>query len=761
MASYDFNILSPAEFETLSRDLLQKELKTHVESFTTGRDGGIDLRCSKLPAKNIIIQAKRYKTWNSLKSELKKEVAKVRKLNPSKYILTTAVGLTPQNKSEIMTMFDPYIKAPADIYGRDDLNNLLGQYADVEKDHYKLWLSSSAILERIVHRDAENWSTFALEEVKRKVAMYVMNPSFPKALNILKENRYVIISGIPGIGKTTLAQMLAYDLLARGFEEFHYIPGDIDNAAKMFEKGKKQVFFYDDFLGATALESHEPGFADKLLLLIRMIRDDKSKALILTTREYILSDGFAHYEKLAQENVEIAKCVLDLGSYTKKIRAQILYNHIYAAGLPEDYIEKFLEGRRYHKILDHPNFNPRIIETFVDKGQWRMVEPGEFMDRFIRLLDNPHDVWRMAFEQLSPEARYALLVLVTMRQEVRLQDWRQAFLAFCSATDGVLHLNRDDLTWKRSIKVLSDCFIKTERRADVAVVSVFNPSVRDFAVSLVQESVELQRQLIEGGYFPEQLTEIFGKSDSLRTSFTGRVDIGRELWPLAKDKFLEYLESEPRTCDHFIGQYVFIEGTPNLPAFAVRFIKGFSPWDADSGAIISEKVLRLAVEAPASQAGAVLDLIKWFKWPQSRDMLQQLKMENLYVDNYADLLETMQETCNSDLAMDASFVDNMDRQMMEYADSSLDSEMAYARFENTYNRVSQFLPDNVSLGFTEDAMKEALERLSAPEAEEEEDAAEMVYNNADCQIAGGSRLQINQEIDSIMDGLLGLCSEED
>jgi len=44
MNNYDFLTLSPNEFENLTRDLLQKKLGVFIETFTTGKDGGIDLR---------------------------------------------------------------------------------------------------------------------------------------------------------------------------------------------------------------------------------------------------------------------------------------------------------------------------------------------------------------------------------------------------------------------------------------------------------------------------------------------------------------------------------------------------------------------------------------------------------------------------------------------------------------------------------------------------------------------------------------------
>lgn len=57
--SYDFHQLSPHDFETLVRDLLQEEWGLLLESFKTGRDGGIDLRYAR-GAQNIIGQVKHY-----------------------------------------------------------------------------------------------------------------------------------------------------------------------------------------------------------------------------------------------------------------------------------------------------------------------------------------------------------------------------------------------------------------------------------------------------------------------------------------------------------------------------------------------------------------------------------------------------------------------------------------------------------------------------------------------------------------------------
>ena len=82
MPDYDFLNLSTFNFEKLTRDVLQEHYAIDLESFTTGRDGGIDLRYSKEKNNDLIVQCKRYNNYNSLKSNLKKEYQKAKTLNP-------------------------------------------------------------------------------------------------------------------------------------------------------------------------------------------------------------------------------------------------------------------------------------------------------------------------------------------------------------------------------------------------------------------------------------------------------------------------------------------------------------------------------------------------------------------------------------------------------------------------------------------------------------------------------------------------------
>lgn len=69
------------------------------------------------------------------------------------------------------------------------------------------------MLERIVRAASHNFAHLTQDEIRGKVRLYVSNPSFHLAMQILESQRILIISGPPGVGKTTLAEMLSYRYL--------------------------------------------------------------------------------------------------------------------------------------------------------------------------------------------------------------------------------------------------------------------------------------------------------------------------------------------------------------------------------------------------------------------------------------------------------------------------------------------------------------------------------------------------------------------
>jgi hypothetical protein len=512
MPEYDFRTLSSYDFEILARDLLQAEFQTRVESFRQGRDQGIDLRFAESPRGGFIAQCKHFggSGLAKLASHLaSSERAKVERLSPPRYLLVTSVSLTPANKQELLGILQPYCHGPHDIFGKEDLNNLLGRHPEVERQHFKLWLSSTTVLDRLLHSQIYTQTELALDEIQEKMCRYVENESFREALTILDELHYCVICGIPGIGKTMLADMLLVSLIGSGYEAIK-VASSVDEALHVFKKGKPQVFYYDDFLGQTSL--HEQKLAknedQQLLMLLDRVRHSDKHRFLLTTREYILNQAKSHYERLDTSRFDVRRCTVTLDKYTLRNRCRILFNHLYFSRLPHRYIDALLDSGAHRAIVRHRNFSPRTVEqmTVVLSD---LPPTAEYGREFLKNLDQPLRLWDHAYSrQLSEPAQVLLLVLGTMDSEVLLRDAERAFAAVYPSPHNDLPALRANV-FTSALKELDGTFVTSSKDTKGTIVLAFqNPSIRDFVEHKLRLDGATARSMLRRAVFFDQVLRV-------------------------------------------------------------------------------------------------------------------------------------------------------------------------------------------------------------------------------------------------------------
>ncbi|HWK03748.1 MAG TPA: restriction endonuclease [Puia sp.] len=524
MPKYNYEFLSPLEFESLAKDLIERKEGKYFEIFKEGKDSGIDLRHITSDNEIIIVQCKRYKDdFGYLFNSLQKEAEKAKKLSPDRYILITSVGLTPHNKDVIQTLFHPIIKATGDIISRDEIDALLAVNEDIERKHYKLWLSSTSILQRIIHSKTYNQSSFELDAIHRQLKYYVPNESFDKAVKIIDQNNYIILSGVPGIGKTTLARMLVIYYLAKGFEEFIYLNEHINEAYQYFLPEKKQLFFYDDFLGTNFLHDHLVKNEDsEICKFIEKVSQSEEKIILFTTREYILKQAESIYPSL-NNSVFSSKIILDINAYTIKIKGQILFNHLYFSSLPAEYISNILENSNYLKIISHPNYTPRIVDILTkNKAVWGQIKVSDFFKSFISYFDDPDLLYKNIFEEkISDFSRIILLAIAISGQPILLEDLTKTAISFL---DNFFQSNAFSLLGKeirKSLHELEGTFIITEVDAvEEMAISFANPSVLDFLIHYIQNDKYLTERILKSTTFFNQVNELFSPRYSEDSSFT-------------------------------------------------------------------------------------------------------------------------------------------------------------------------------------------------------------------------------------------------
>lgn len=484
--SYDFKTLSSADFEDLARDLVGAELGIRFEGFGPGPDGGIDGRHSRA-GEHIVLQAKHKagSNFSSLKSVMKRERRAIDRLEPSRYLLATSQPLTPNSTAKLSEVIGPALKATADIYGHTALNDLIRKFPKIERAHIKLWLSSAAVLKRVVNSAVFSHTVASQEEMYEKLSVYAQNPSFAISRDILEKHHVLIVSGPPGVGKTTLAQMLAYAYVG---DEWEFIAiRNLDDGFGEIEDSKKQIFFFDDFLGKIRLDRSALASKDaELAQFLRRVQRSKNARFILTTRAYIYEEARRVSENIGDRRLDISKYVLDVSIYTRRVRARILYNHLVASSVPVAHIVALTEGDALPQIIDHKHYNPRIIEWVTDPVLVQDVPPDDFVRHFLHNLDHPTEIWDKAFREHIPQKAQHLLIYLFFCSEwgEPLDDLRTGFERLHSRLCSKFNLPSAPTDFEDAIKLLEGSFIHLQG----STVSYINPSVRDYLNSYLNDA---------------------------------------------------------------------------------------------------------------------------------------------------------------------------------------------------------------------------------------------------------------------------------
>lgn len=419
---------------------------------------------------------------------------------PTRYILSTSVELSDANKRQLSDILE--LKDTSDILGSNDLNNLLGLNPQIERAHYKLWFSSTPVLQKILHNAEVIRTNFEFKRVQQRVPRFVRSQAYNLAAKQLEQDRILILSGNPGVGKTTIAEFLLYEKFSEGFEPIIARNG-LQEALALYKEGARQVFYYDDFLGETFLgeggsvlsRNEDRTISD----FIDIIADDEEKFLILTTRQHILSEAFEKSERLRHSAMADFRYIVEIGSYTEDERARLLYNHAYFNRLPSPYVDKLLDEKFYLRIIQHPRFSPRIIEWLTTPRRIKNCAVRFYQMFILSLLYNSSEIWQFAYDkQISEAARSALLALHSLEGRSSLQELNSVFDYLHDERSNRYRFQKEPNDFLSAIRALSESFITVQGD----FVQFIDPSVRDLMNAILLR-------------VPENCLDILGAAQSM------------------------------------------------------------------------------------------------------------------------------------------------------------------------------------------------------------------------------------------------------
>jgi hypothetical protein len=480
MVDYDFRSLSPIDFEAIVRDLLNADLGIKLTAFAEGKDGGIDLYDVE---NDVVVQCKHQPDAKkaAMVRAAKAEAGRDALPTPETYHFATSASLSPDAVDAVRQALSPFPVPGNGVWHRGALNSALARNELIRKRHFKLWLNDVDVIDHIINNAEWQRSEALLSRISERVKYYVFTPAFGIIQDTLISERVVLITGAPGVGKSTLAEMLLLDLWNDGWKVYN-VGSDIDEAWRQLRKNENKVaFYYDDFLGQTNVAELQKNEAASINAFVEHIRHTSGeKLLILTSREQVLNQVMSGTDdraaRIAEEQPTYRVLISEI---TRLDRARMLFNYLFFTFPEKEHRNMLARDRRFLKVIDHAGFNPRLIESVA--LQSRGKTPDAFYEALFDALAHPDLIWRGSFASLSPLGVAALFQLAT-------------------APDGVMEESRlraavkpsDSRDWIQCLKVLEATWIRiTLAPSGAQRIELYDPSRRDYLLDRLEDDSTL------------------------------------------------------------------------------------------------------------------------------------------------------------------------------------------------------------------------------------------------------------------------------
>lgn len=476
--------LSPIDFESLAVDLLSVVHGVRFERFGEGRDGGIDGQFQYIAedaTEYWIVQAKRYADVNRLISQMQAEHEKMQQLPipPQRYFLVTSCSLLPAHKERIMATMSPYVCSTGDIYGAEDIRSILDSERALYARHHHLWLHSIEQLNQQLYAASFVRSKVALQLAFESAEHFIEQPQIAAIQQCLDERHACLVVGDPGSGKTTSASEVAlrYFIAEPGLEVHWFSDRSFDEALNLVREGARQLFVMDDCFGATfltdenAIKQHQ-----SLSALMRLAETSVGHLrLVFTTRDYILQQALRQMGPSSTSLAALVQNAVRMGANNAQFRIDFTLHTLARTGLTNSVLQRLVGEELYWPIITDPRFSPRMMKLLCN--QLLSVASDQLKVFIQNSLANPDNLWRDAYDRLSPEAQILTLLVGISRDYCLSSELLEGFLSLYKRVHGRFATTRQ---FEHALLEAEPVFIKSRAVQESIWLSVTNPGVHDF-----------------------------------------------------------------------------------------------------------------------------------------------------------------------------------------------------------------------------------------------------------------------------------------
>ncbi|WP_038988582.1 nSTAND3 domain-containing NTPase, partial [Myroides marinus] len=341
--------------------------------------------------------------------------------------------------------------------------------------------------------------------------LYVLTANLDEANKILLKEKVLLITGDPGVGKTTLAEVILFEK-AKAKYRIHIV-NTIREAEDMISVNnkEKQIFYFDDFLGEVYYEIIAGSQKEnEVAQFVNRIKNSPNKFLILSTRTVILEQAKSKSEKIKRSKIESGKYEIVLGKYTNFEKAKILYNHLYFQSLKEDLFNAIIEDSFFMYIIKHKNYTPRIIEFITQKERIQSFTKFEYTEFIKKHLTYPEEIWEDSYlNQIEYLDRCLLQTLFTFDKGISESLLRKAFENRLNFEKNINNKQISSEQFESSVRNLLHGFITssiTNIDENLKQFSFVNPSISDFLISYFNKNYSIKKATVQSIKYLEQFS---------------------------------------------------------------------------------------------------------------------------------------------------------------------------------------------------------------------------------------------------------------
>jgi hypothetical protein len=187
--------------------------------------------------------------------------------------------------------------------------------------------------------------------------------------------------------------------------------------------------------------------------------------------------------RLSHGQANVREYVLNVGVYTREVKARILYNHLYFSALTTAQRDDVLAGDFYLQVIDHKNYNPRLIQLVTDPEYLALANRG-IRETIESALANPQEIWDRPYRQhMTSEARIMMLALFVNGRSAALGALKASYVRMSRAFGIDLHPADVEASFRSTFRELEGSVLGLVMQ----VVIFTNPGLRDYLQGIVAD----------------------------------------------------------------------------------------------------------------------------------------------------------------------------------------------------------------------------------------------------------------------------------